>query len=308
MPRAGVAASAFKLRNIWHIHNLHRVRSQQTRLMSDSVEEFSSVFQHAKKVVVLTGAGISAESGIPTFRGEGGLWRDFDATELATPGAFAANPSLVWEFYHYRRTIVAGASPNAGHYAVAALQRRCRRLGKDFILLTQNIDGLHAKAGSTDVVELHGSLWETRCCHCKAVEANRNMPICPALDGKGAPDTVHEANIPSMQLPRCNKCNGLLRPRVIWFGECLERDVLRRTDDALQGCDLLLVVGTSAVVYPAAGYAPLVKSQGGVVAEFNTEDTPISYNCRFKFQGPSSVKLPTALGIGEDELAEMKET
>jgi NAD-dependent deacetylase sirtuin 5 len=275
--------------------------------MSDSVEDFTSVLHDAKKIVVLSGAGISAESGIPTFRGEGGLWRAFDATELATPGAFAANPSLVWEFYHYRRTIVARAAPNAGHYAVAALQRRCRSLGKDFTLLTQNIDGLHIKAGSTDVVELHGSLWKTRCCHCKAVETNTDMPICPALDGKGAPDITDEANIPSMELPRCKKCNGLLRPHVVWFGECLERSVVNCTDDALQGCDLLLVVGTSAVVYPAAGYAPIVKAQGGVVAEFNTEDTPISCSCRFKFQGPSSVKLPLALGIGEDELAELKE-
>ncbi|KAG0586801.1 hypothetical protein KC19_2G118500 [Ceratodon purpureus] len=299
---AGFAAIVSKLRSF------HRIGSQQQRLMSDSVQDFTSVLQNAKKVVVLSGAGISAESGIPTFRGEGGLWRDYDATELATPGAFAANPSLVWEFYHYRRTIVAGAAPNAGHYAVAALQRRCRRQDKDFVLLTQNIDGLHARAGSNDVVELHGSLWKTRCCHCKAVETNRDMPICAALDGKGAPDTANEANIPSMQLPRCQKCNGLLRPHVVWFGECLERDVMNRTNDALQGCDLLLVVGTSAVVYPAAGYAPMVKAHGGVVAEFNTEDTPISYNCRFKFQGPSSVKLPLALGIGEDELAELKQS
>ncbi|CAM6009927.1 unnamed protein product [Sphagnum balticum] len=248
------------------------------------LEEFTSVLEAAHKVTVLSGAGISAESGIPTFRGAGGLWRNFDATELATPYAFAANPSLVWEFYHYRRCIVAAAAPNAGHYALEALQRKCEHQGKLFTLLTQNIDGLHAKAGSSNVVELHGSMWKTRCCHCNNIQ--------------GAPEPMaKEANIPSMQLPRCKLCNGLLRPHVVWFGECLEVETMECAHNALEDCDLLLVIGTSAVVQPAAGFAPLVKAHGGAVAEFNTEDTPISDNCRFKFHGPAAVMLPTALGI-----------
>lgn len=131
---------------------------------------FTKILNNALKVTVLTGAGISAESGIPTFRGAGGFWRNWDATKLATPEAFEENPSLVWEFYHYRRCVVAGVKPNAGHYALAALQKKCDEEGKLFTLLTQNIDGLHTRAGSSDIVELHGSLWQTRCCSCDIVQ------------------------------------------------------------------------------------------------------------------------------------------
>ncbi|KAL3685810.1 hypothetical protein R1sor_003832 [Riccia sorocarpa] len=265
--------------------------------------EFAAVLAKARKITVLTGAGVSAESGIPTFRGEGGLWRTWSATELATPEAFRENPSLVWEFYHYRRCIVAKARPNPSHYALAAFEQRCKQEGKNFKLLTQNIDGLHMQAGSTEVVELHGSLWKTRCCHCGDVKENREMPICEALEGKGAPDTTSpDARIPVMQLPRCKLCNGLLRPHVVWFGENLERKILCEVDEALEDCDLLLVAGTSAVVYPAAGYAPLVNALGGVVAEFNIDKTPASRHCNFKFRGPSATTLPEALGIPLDQL------
>ncbi|KAL2653814.1 hypothetical protein R1flu_021942 [Riccia fluitans] len=268
--------------------------------------EFAAVLAKARKITVLTGAGVSAESGIPTFRGEGGLWRTWSATDLATPEAFRENPSLVWEFYHYRRCIVSKAFPNASHYALAALQQRCKQEGKNFKLLTQNIDGLHMQAGSTEVVELHGSLWKTRCCHCGDVQENREMPICAALDGKGAPDTkTPDARIPVMQLPRCNICNGLLRPHVVWFGENLEEKILRQVDEALNACGLLLVAGTSSVVYPAAGYAPLVSALGGVVAEFNIDDTPASRHCKFKFRGPSATTLPEALGIPLDQLPQV---
>ncbi|KAG6543614.1 hypothetical protein Mapa_014977 [Marchantia paleacea] len=265
--------------------------------------EFTTVLANARKIAVLTGAGVSAESGIPTFRGEGGFWRTWNATELATPEAFRESPSLVWEFYHYRRCVVAKSLPNASHYALAVLQQRCKQEGKEFTLLTQNIDGLHAQAGSTDVVELHGSLWKTRCCHCNDVRENRDMPICAALDGKGAPNPkTADAGINAMDLPRCKLCNGLLRPHVVWFGENLERRILRLVDSALQNCDLLLVAGTSAVVYPAAGYVPLVSALGGVVAEFNIDDTPASRSCRFKFRGPSASTIPEALGIPLDQL------
>ncbi|MCO5612459.1 hypothetical protein L7F22_066726 [Adiantum nelumboides] len=232
------------------------------------------------KVTVLTGAGVSAESGIPTFRGEGGLWRSWSATELATPEAFAVDPSLVWEFYHYRRVIVSKCKQNPGHYAIAALERRCKQDGKVFTLLTQNIDGLHQKAGST-ATELHGSLWKTRCLTCEDVVENPGIPVCPALEGKGAPDVnAKDAHIPDMQLPRCKKCHGLLRPHVVWFGESLFPDIIKQAYDSLKQCDLLLVIGTSAVVQPAAGFAPIVKGSGGHVAEFNVEDTLISRACR----------------------------
>lgn len=258
---------------------------------------FLEALERASKVTVLTGAGISAESGIPTFRGAGGLWRTFSAQELATPQAFAASPSLVWEFYHYRRCVVAASEPNAGHYAITELQRRCRAAGKDFTLLTQNIDGLHRAAGSTGVVELHGSLWATRCRRCDAVAENRTMPICPALADKGAPDILaRDANIPLEELPRCRECRGLLRPHVVWFGEGLDPGVLAAAERATSGCQLLVVVGTSAVVYPAAGFVPLVRAGGGAVAEFNVEDTAASALCKFTFRGPSATMLPAVLG------------
>ncbi|KAH7331422.1 hypothetical protein KP509_20G032100 [Ceratopteris richardii] len=277
-------------------------------LRQADIDNFSAVLSKASKITVLTGAGISAESGIPTFRGQGGLWRTWSATELATPEAFAADPSLVWEFYHYRRVVVSKCKPNPGHYAIAALEQRCKKDGKVFSLLTQNIDGLHQESGST-AVELHGSLWKTRCLTCENVEENRDMPICPALDGKGAPDVdVKDARIPTIELPRCKKCNGLLRPHVVWFGESLFPEVLKQAYDALYHCDLLLVVGTSAVVQPAAGFAPIVKGGGGYVAEFNIEDTPISRACSFKFQGKSGETLVRALGLGLDELGQTEAT
>lgn len=259
--------------------------------------EFRTYLANAKKITVLTGAGTSAESGIPTFRGAGGLWRTWDATELATPGAFAADPSLVWEFYHYRREIVARCAPNGAHYAISELEKWCEKKGKVFTLLTQNIDGLHQKADSREVVELHGSLWKTKCTFCGEVREDCRMPICPSLEGKGASDPKERpAAIPEMQLPRCDSCRGLLRPHVVWFGEGLERQVLERVDGALEGCEMLLVVGTSAVVYPAAGYAPLVRALGGVVVEFNIENTPISSVSRYCFRGSSAKTLPKVLG------------
>ncbi|MCO5574396.1 hypothetical protein L7F22_028180 [Adiantum nelumboides] len=173
---------------------------------------------------------------------------------------------------------------------------------KVYTLLTQNIDGLHQKAGST-ATELHGSLWKTRCLTCEDVVENLGIPVCPALEGKGAPDVnAKDAQIPDMQLPRCKKCHGLLRPHVVWFGESLFPDIIKQAYDSLKQCDLLLVIGTSAVVQPAAGFAPIVKGGGGHVAEFNVEDTPISRACSFKFQGKSGETLMRALGLGPGDL------
>lgn len=291
------------LSSAFRVHCRFQVLSRSMAHLDESeLSKFSAALSKASKITVLTGAGISAESGIPTFRGEGGLWRTWSATELATPEAFAADPSLVWEFYHYRRVVVSKCKPNFGHYALAALQRQCEEEGKIFTLLTQNIDGFHQKAGSK-VLELHGSLWKTRCCSCDDVQENHDMPICPALEGKGAPDLqAADARIPRAQLPRCKKCNGLLRPHVVWFGEMLYPEILRKAYDSLDNCDLLLVIGTSAVVQPAAGFAPIVRGGGGLVAEFNLEDTPISRACSFKFLGKSGETLVRALGFQQEEL------
>lgn len=265
---------------------------------SSDVAAFRNIVNRSKNVVVLSGAGISAESGIPTFRGAGGFWRTYQAQQLATPEAFTANPSLVWEFYHYRRELVLTKQPNKAHEAIAECQSRFRNEKKKFSIITQNIDGLHQAAGAQDVLELHGSLFKTRCTSCGEVKENRNSPICAALAGKGAPDPdALEAKIPKKNLPCCStqSCKGLLRPHVVWFGESLDADVLEQTELILESCDLCLVVGTSSVVYPAAMFAPQLALRGVPVAEFNLETTPATDNFQFHFDGPCGTTVPAVL-------------
>lgn len=192
-----------------------------------------------RKVVVLTGAGVSAESGIPTFRGPGGLWRDFRPEDLATPEAFGRDPHLVWEWYEWRRALIREAKPNAAHEALA-------RLPEAFIV-TQNVDGLHARAGAANVVELHGNILRVRC----------------VLEGK---PRLHEEPFPDIP-PRC-ECGALLRPDVVWFGEALPHEEVTRAVNAVHGADLVIVIGTSGVVYPAAG---LVKLHDGLSIDINPD-------------------------------------
>src|SRR6185436_14302770 len=177
-----------------------------------------------RKVVFFTGAGISADSGIPTFRGPDGLWRSFRAEELATPDAFRRDPAMVWEWYEWRRALIRNAQPNAAHLAIASLP--------DAIVVTQNVDGLHARAGAHDVVELHGNIFRVRCTKEQRV-----------LSREDAFTTLP---------PHC-ECGALLRPDVVWFGETLSDDVVARAVGVIRSADLLLVIGTSGVVYPAAG-------------------------------------------------------
>ncbi|XP_061095210.1 NAD-dependent protein deacylase sirtuin-5, mitochondrial isoform X1 [Conger conger] len=277
---------------------------QMARPSSD-MAEFRKVFSNAKHVVILTGAGVSAESGVPTFRGAGGFWRKWQAQDLATPEAFARNPSRVWEFYHYRREVMLTKSPNPAHLAIAACEARLSRQGRAVTVITQNIDELHRRAGSKSVLEIHGSLFNTRCTNCGNVAANHKSPICPALEGKGAPDpNTNDARIPQEDLPRCEQagCNGLLRPSVVWFGETLDADILTKVEGELETCDLCLVVGTSSIVYPAAMFAPQVAARGVPVAEFNMEDTPATMRFQFHFQGPCGSTLPPALERHETEV------
>jgi NAD-dependent deacetylase len=230
------------------------------------------LLKNAKQVCVLTGAGISAESGLKTFREAGGLWEDHPVEKVATPQGFKEDPELVWRFYNARRKSADIASPNPAHLALARLELAKQRRSKQkahvspagghgngngngngngkhvhaaavFTLLTQNIDGLHQQAGSTNVVELHGSIWKVRCTDC------------------GAVTTDHPIELPI--LPRCENCEGLLRPHVVWFGEMLEPDVLQQAEQATVHCDLFLVVGTSAIVQPAASF-PFIATQRNV--------------------------------------------
>jgi NAD-dependent deacetylase len=225
----------------------------------------------ARRVVALTGAGVSAESGVPTFRGPEGLWRSFRPEDLATPQAFARDPVLVWEWYDWRRQKVGACSPNDGHRALAELGRRSFA----FDLVTQNVDGLHRLAGSSPVWELHGSLWNVRCTRCSRNREDRRAPL------------------PSIP-PRCD-CGGLERPGVVWFGESLPSDVLAHAFEAANRADVFLVVGTSALVHPAASLPELAGEQGALVVEVNPELTPLSGLVDVRLAGPSAVILPRVL-------------
>ncbi|CAL9695503.1 unnamed protein product [Knipowitschia caucasica] len=283
--------------------HLWRTGIEMARPSSD-MAAFRETFSKAKNIVVLTGAGVSAESGVPTFRGAGGFWRTWQAQELATPKAFSRNPSRVWEFYHYRREVMLTKAPNPAHLAIAECEERLRKQGREVTVITQNIDELHRRAGSKKVLEIHGSLFRTRCVTCGHEAPNHQSPICSALEGKGAPDPeTQEARIPVELLPRCEHkdCKGLLRPAVVWFGETLDSEILAQVEKLMESCDLCLVVGTSSVVYPAAMFAPQAAAAGVPVAEFNMEDTPATMRFRFHFNGPCGTTLPPALARHETE-------
>lgn len=221
----------------------------------------------APHILVLTGAGISAESGIPTFRGPGGLWKNYRPEQLATPEAFARDPKLVWEWYAWRRSLVAAAEPNAGHLALAKLEQRSSAL----LLVTQNVDGLHRRAGSHRVVELHGDLWTTRCVQCGSESREADLGELP---------------------PRCLKCGGLLRPGVVWFGEPLPSEAVTTAFAAASKADVVLVVGTSGVVYPAAQLPIVAQERGAYVVEVNVERTPLTSRADAVFIGPATEILP----------------
>ncbi|KAM4738959.1 NAD-dependent protein deacylase sirtuin-5, mitochondrial-like isoform 1-T1 [Anableps anableps] len=285
-----------QLRKPWGIQAMARP--------SSDLAAFREIFSKSNNIAIITGAGVSAESGVPTFRGAGGYWRKWQAQDLATPTAFAHNPSCVWEFYHYRREVMLTKNPNAAHLAIAECEERLSKQDRKVTIITQNIDELHRRAGSKNLLEIHGSLFKTRCTMCGHEEANYKSPICAALEGRGAPDPdAHDAQIPVEQLPRCEQrgCNGLLRPAVVWFDETLDADILSHAEKVLDNCDLCLVVGTSSVVYPAAMFAPQVAVRGVPVAEFNMENTPATERFKFHFHGPCGTTLPPALARHESE-------
>ena len=233
------------------------------------LDKAARVIARLKHVAALTGAGISADSGIPTFRGSDGLWRRFKPEELATPEAFQRNPRLVWEWYRWRMEIIARATPNPGHYALAELEQ----MGLLECLITQNVDGLHQRAGSRRVIELHGNIWRARCTRCGYRVVFQEPP----------------REIP----PRCPKCGGLLRPDVVWFGEPLPEDAWREAVECSARCKVMLVVGTSGVVYPAALLPRIAREQGAVIIEVNVEPSAITDELTDIFlQGRAAEVLP----------------
>jgi NAD-dependent deacetylase len=239
--------------------------------MTEALEIAREALRGAGRVVAMTGAGISAESGVPTFRGAGGLWRSHQATDLATPQAFRRDPRLVWEWYDWRRGLVGACAPNEGHRALVRLED----WAEDFTLVTQNVDGLHALAGSRALLELHGSLWRLRCTACGGVREDRTHPL--------------------VLLPECPACGGLERPDVVWFGESLDAVVLARAAEAVRRADVLLVVGTSGVVQPAASLAWECKRAGGVVIVANLEPTEHTELADAFVRGPAGQTLPALL-------------
>ncbi len=226
------------------------------------------------KVVVLTGAGISAESGIPTFRGKDGLWNKYSPTELATPEAFSRDPELVWKWYDWRRQLIAKAEPNDGHRTLAKMEE----LFPDFWLITQNVDGLHQRAGSKRVIELHGNIWKVRCVRC------------------GEEGYDHRAPLPEIP-PKCERCGGLLRPGVVWFGESLPMDALQRAYKLSEEADVFIVVGTSAQVYPAAELPLIAKRNGAKLIEVNPEETPITPHADVSLRESASTGLKRVLEL-----------
>jgi NAD-dependent deacetylase len=221
------------------------------------------------RITVLTGAGVSAASGVPTFRGPGGLWRNFRPEELATPQAFARDPRLVWEWYDWRRGLIAACRPNRAHDVLAAWSRRFPR----FTLVTQNVDGLHEAAGTKDVVRMHGSIWQVRCARPCAAGA------MPWHDD----DTSQHV---------CPHCDGATRPAVVWFGEALDPAIVARAS-AASDCDVFFAVGTSAVVYPAAGLLHEAKRHGAFTVEINPEATEASHLVDAAIAEPAEVALDT---------------
>jgi len=222
--------------------------------VEENLRALARRFSPGSRITVLTGAGVSAASGVPTFRGPDGLWKDFRPEELATPEAFARDPKTVWEWYDWRRQLVARCRPNRAHEVIALWSRRY----PSFALVTQNVDGLHERAGTENVVRFHGSLWEVSC-----------WKSCRA--GSWIDETVPFPRLP----PPCPNCGGPLRPGVVWFGEAIPPAALGAAERALE-CDLCLVVGTSSVVYPAAGLAAGAKERGAFTVEINPEATPAS--------------------------------
>ena len=237
------------------------------------IERAAALLQGARSVCVLTGAGISAESGIPTFRdAQDGLWANYSPLDLATPEGFERDPELVWRWYEWRRALIREARPNPGHDAIASLAARFPRL----TLVTQNVDGLHQRAGSPAVIEYHGNILRDRC----------TLEQAPA-------ERSEESR--SAALPRCAACGGLLRPDVVWFGEMIPRDALLLADAAAAECDAFLSIGTSSLVYPAAGLAETALRRGVPVIEINPCATELTPRASLVLQGPGGLVLPQLL-------------
>jgi NAD-dependent deacetylase len=220
-------------------------------------------------VVVLTGAGISAESGIPTFRGADGLWKKHRVEDLATPTAFQNDPSLSWEFYNWRRNLISSCTPNPGHLVLAQMED----VLTEFTVITQNVDGFHQQAGSRAVIEIHGSIWELKCTNCDKTRVDHEL-----YQGKN--------------IPKCHVCDGMMRPGVVWYGESLNPQNLNAAFDACSKATTMLIIGTSALVQPTNTLPYIAKQNGATLIEVNPAPTPLSSIMDIRLNGPSGEMLP----------------
>jgi NAD-dependent deacetylase len=237
---------------------------------SDLPQALIETLRDPGRVVALTGSGISAESGVPTFReAQSGLWERYDPQQLATPEAFARDPRLVWEWYEWRRKLVTEAEPNAGHSALAELERRV----PSFTLVTQNVDGLHERAGSRNVIELHGNILRSKC-------SREDRAVEPEV-----------LDVP----PRCPQCGAFLRPDVVWFGEMLPLGAFEAASEAARGCDVFLSIGTSSLVYPAAALPYEALESGATLVEINPNPTPLTPHADYALRGNAGEVLPHVL-------------
>lgn len=252
--------------------------------------EATALARAARRVVVLSGAGLSAASGVPTFReAQTGLWERYSPEQLATEDAFRSDPELVWSWYQWRARLIRSCTPNAGHLAVAAWQRRLAASGDSLTIATQNVDDLHERAGAEVLAHLHGSLFEYRCADCGA-PAEHDPGAAPEGDAGSAPDLESMRRVAP---PSCAACGvGMLRPGIVWFGEMLPAGALERTLAALQQCDLAVVVGTSATVQPAASLPYAALGVGAAVVEVNPEVTEFSTAASVHLRGAAGQVLP----------------
>ena len=247
--------------------------------MNPKIRELARILSKMKRGAALTGAGVSSESGVPTFRGKDGLWNKYRPEDLATPEAFMRNPQLVWEWYNWRIKLVKSTEPNPAHYTLKEFES----IFEEFHTITQNVDNLHQKAGSRNVIELHGNLLRARCTGCGKIYT--------------------DFEIREGELPRCPECGALLRPDVVWFGEMLPPDALRKSFEIARNSEFFFVIGTSAVVYPAAQLPFEAKEMGALIIEVNIEKTPVTAIADFSFMGKAGEILPEIL----EELKNVKD-
>lgn len=234
--------------------------------------------EKAYSVAVLTGAGISAASGIPTFRGKDGIWKKFKPEELANYNAFVKNPKLVWEWYDWRRNHIKNVRPNPAHYALVDLEN----IFKDFAVITQNVDNLHSLAGSNKLIELHGNIMRNKCIECgKPFEGDFNLK-----EG----------------IPKCTTCGGMIRPDVVWFGENLPEDQIMAAQELAMRCEVFFSIGTSSIVEPAASLPYMAKGNGAYLVEINIEETPLTGSANEFIQGPADKILPELIVKLQDSI------